>query len=71
MIVFDRGGYLYHGRIQALEAARQALNSKIFSKGGKRLACRSNTLELTERVVNINRVAKVVKADVALALVHW
>ena len=30
-----------------------------------------NTLELTERVVNINRVAKVVKADVALALAHW
>ena len=72
-VVFDRGGYIYHGRIAAVAAATRRRRSGVLmvsndysssnSQGGVDAGLRES------RVITINRVAKVVTRRPAL-LVH-
>ena len=63
-MVFDRNGYPYHGRIAAVAEPR-AKRTEVLTQRKRRATWRlpsiRNDLDLTDRVVNINRVAKVVK----------
>ena len=54
--VFDRGGYLYHGRVQGARRRRARRRTRVLSTFEV-----AETRELKERVIEINRVAKVVK----------
>ena len=58
-VAFDRGGYLYHGRVQALAEARARPDCN--SRRGVARPPESNKSEFLERVINVNRCAKVVK----------
>ena len=63
-VVFDRGGFIYQGKIQALaDAAREAgLNFLIERRTSmKRTIIDASQLELNDRVVAIKRVSKTVK----------
>ena len=64
-VVFNRNGFLFHGRVKALaDAAREAglrvLTARAANEG-RMPQLNANDYELTDRVVHINRVAKVVK----------
>ena len=61
LVVFDRGGYQYHGRVQ--RPRRRRPRSRIGVLNGRSTYDRGpdGQDELTEKVIYINRVAKVVK----------
>ena len=60
-VVFDRGGYLYTGRVANVAAGRSRSRTGLLKRRDTTVRIDTTGLELKEKLVAVNRVAKVVK----------
>ena len=60
-MVFDRSGFLYHGRIRAVADAARKAGSGVLGRMRTRERIDPSQLDIKDTVVSINRVTKVVK----------